>query len=244
MVGFLNHTLEFGEVAREPDVRYAEDMGKVILDKEWLEENKDAELYYMYRDLWRAGDEEVIKRNGLRYDLTIIPSRKMGKEYVKTKGHYHPEAVPGVSYPEIYEVLEGKAHYLLQKKTRGKVKDVVLIEASAGDKALIPPGYGHITINPSDEDLKMANWVDRSFDSIYEDILELEGGAYYELVGGQFVKNSSYKRVPELRQAEPAEIPKLGIESGKEMYGLVEEPEKLEFLIEPQEHEAVFENIL
>ena len=40
----------------------------------------------------------------------------LGSEYVKTVGHYHPP-VPGtdVSYPEIYQVLDGSATYLLQK---------------------------------------------------------------------------------------------------------------------------------
>lgn len=244
MVIVLDRALEFGEVVREPEIRHARDMEEVIIDKEWLNENEDAELYFMYRGLWHAGDEEKIRENKLRYDITIIPSREMGKEYVKTKGHYHPEAAPGISYPEIYEVLEGEAHYLLQKKNKGKLEDVILIKGKPGEKALIPPSYGHITINPSDEDLKMANWVDRSFDSIYEDILELKGGAYYELVGGQFIENPNYERVPELMQAEPTEIPNLGIESGTDMYELIEKPENLEFLTKPQEHEAVFEDVL
>ncbi len=190
----MGKSLEFGDVVREPDIRHAKDMGEVILDKDWLEENEEAELYYMYRDLWCKGDKENIHSENLRYDITVIPSRKMGREHVKTKGHYHPEAAQGVSYSEIYEVLEGEAHYILQKKSSQKIEDVVLIEAEAGEKALIPPGYGHITINPSDEDLKMANWVDSTFDSIYEDILELGGGAYFELSDGISLKTITMSR--------------------------------------------------
>lgn len=235
--------MEFGEVVREPDVRLAEDMGEVILDKEWLKENKKADLYYMYRDLWKEGDKKIILSENLRYDITLIPPRKLGREYVKTKGHYHPEVVPGTSYPEIYEVLQGKAHYLLQKKST-RIEDVVLLEAKSGDKAIIPPNYGHITINPSDEPLKMANWVDRRFDSIYEDILELGGGSYFELVGGKFVRNPNYKVVPELRRADPAELPEFGIESEKDMYELIQTPENLDFLSNPQNYENIFEQIL
>ncbi len=237
----MGNKLEFGAVTREPDIRLAKDMGEVIIDKEWLDDNKNAELYYMYRDLWRQGDKEKIREAGLRYDITVIPSREIGKEYVKTKGHYHPDVISGVSYPEIYEVLEGEAHYLLQKKSTGGLEDVALMKAEAGDKALIPPNYGHITINPADEQLKMANWVDRSFDSIYEDILELEGGAYYELTSGEWVKNDNYSGVPELREVEPTEIPDLGIEKGKEMYNIVKENvENLEFLSTPQDYESIF----
>lgn len=240
----MNREMEFGEVVREPDVRLARDMAEVIVDKDWLGENEEAELYFMYRDLWCEGDRETIRSEGLRFDITVIPPREMGREYVKTKGHYHPEAVPGVSYPEIYEVLEGEAHYLLQKKSSRGIEDVVLVEARAGDKALIPPDYGHITINPSEESLKMANWVDRSFDSIYEDILELEGGAYYEMVSGEFVVNENYEGVPELRRAEPTEIPEIRVESGVEMYGLIQEPENLDFLRNPQDYESLFERVL
>lgn len=240
----MSRTLEFGAVAREPDIRYARDMGEVIIDKEWLEENRGAELYYMYRDLWREGDREKIQSEGLRYDITVIPPREMGREYVKTKGHYHPEAAPGVTYPEIYEVLEGEAHYLLQKKSEIGLEDVVLIEAQEGDKALISPNYGHITINPTEKTLKMANWVDRNFDSIYKDIIELGGGAYFELTNGEFVRNTRYGDIPELREIDPTQLPELGIERGKDMYDLIEEPVKLDFLTNPQDHLELLNQIL
>ncbi len=234
--------LEFGDVTRKADVRLAKDMKEVIIDKDWLEGNEDTGLYYMYRDLWKEGDKETIKEENLRYDITVIPPRDLGKEFVKTKGHYHPNVVSGVSYPEIYEVLDGEAHYLLKKKSSDGVEDVVLMKAEEGDKALIPPNYGHITINPGDSELKMANWVDRTFDSIYQDILELEGGAYYELKTGEWVKNENYDNVPEMREVESTVIPELGIEKGKNMYSLIREnPENLDFLKRPQEFESLFQ---
>ncbi len=241
----MENTLEFGAVTREPEIRYAENMSEVIQDREWLEDNLKAKLYYMYRNLWKEGDKEKIEENGLRYDITVIPGREMGNEFVKTKGHYHPEVVPGTSYPEIYEVMEGEAHYLLQKRaSEGILEDIFLMEVEEGEKAIIPPNYGHITINPNPQrTLKMSNWVDRSFDSIYEDILELEGGGYFELSDGEFVKNENYEKVPELRRVGPSEIPELGIESGRDMYELIENPENLEFLTKPQEHEEIFEQI-
>ncbi len=238
----MTRKLEFGQVTREADVRLAKDMAEVIIDKEWLNRNEEAELYFMFRDLWKEGHKEKIRNHGLRYDITIIPPREMGREYVKTKGHYHPEIKDGLTYPEIYEVLEGQAHYLLQKRGEEGLEDVALMKAEEGEKALIPPNYGHITINPGDEELKMANWVDRSFDSIYKDILELEGGGYYELTNGDWVKNDNYESVSDLREVESSEIPDLGIEAGKDMYDLIEEcPENLEFLTNPTEFEDIFE---
>jgi glucose-6-phosphate isomerase len=240
----MGEVLKFGDLEREPDIRRVGDMREVILDKKWVEENEDVELYYMYRDLWYEEDREKILEHDLRYDITVIPPRVLGREFVKTKGHYHPECFPGLTYPEIYEVLEGRAHFLLQKKTEKGIEDVVLIEAEAGEKAIICPNYGHITINPGDETLKLANWVNRSFASIYGEIVEFGGGAYFELVGGEFVKNPTYGEVPEFRRIGPTVIPNLGIEKGKNLYELIKKPENLYFLKEPQKYAWLFERVL
>jgi glucose-6-phosphate isomerase len=240
----MEKILKFGKLEREPNIRRAGDMKEVILDKKWAEENEDIELYYMYRDLWMNGDRERILEYDLRYDITVIPARVLGREFVKTKGHYHPECFPGFTYPEIYEVLEGRAHFLLQKKAGKKIEDVVLIEAEAGEKAIICPNYGHITINPGDETLKLANWVNRSFASVYGEIVEFGGGAYFELVGEGFVKNPNYGEVPEIRRLGPTVIPDLDIEKGKNMYELIRKPENLHFLKEPQKYAWIFERVL
>jgi len=236
--------LRFGDVEREAAVRRAADMADVIADKEWLKENMDAELYYMFRDLWRAEDRETILQNRLRYDITIIPPRRMGMEFVKTQGHYHPECCPGLTYPEIYEVQEGRAHYLLQKKEEGRIVDVVLVEAEAGDKVIIPPNYGHVTINPSEEALRMANWVSNAFASLYQEFNSMGGAAYFELVDGRFVRNPRYGEVPELRRVKPAEIPELGIVREMDMYELIKRPSSLEFLNRPDRYMWVFDRCL
>ena len=165
--------LEFGGRSKKPDIRWLFDMKEVIYDKSWLAKAENIELYYMYRDLYlsNADKDKLIDQN-LRYDITIIPPRMLGVEYVKTAGHYHPIPPGGtVSYPELYEVLEGEAIYLLQKQD---MSDVAAVYAAAGDKVLVPPNYGHITINRSNKILKMANLVARDFSSIYDPIRSAE----------------------------------------------------------------------
>ncbi|MDY6768809.1 MAG: glucose-6-phosphate isomerase family protein, partial [Candidatus Nanohaloarchaea archaeon] len=130
-----NRTLKFGDVEREPDVRMLDEMREMLLDQEWAAQADNQALYYMYRDLYREEHRDTIEANDLRFDITVIPPKRLGREYVKTKGHYHPEAEHGVPYPEIYEVMAGKAHYLLQKRDEsGAVVDVVVVTAGAGDK--------------------------------------------------------------------------------------------------------------
>jgi glucose-6-phosphate isomerase len=236
--------LRFGKLLRKPEVRRVRDMREVILDQRWAEENLGVELYYMYRDLWLEGDRDRILANDLRYDITLIPPRRLGREFVKTKGHYHPECAPGLSFPELYEVLGGRAHLLLQKPGKRGIADVVLVEAGPRDKVLIPPNYGHVTVNPGPKELRMANWVSRRFTSIYEDYVKKRGAAYFELTDGTFLANPAYGELPSLRRLRPAELPELGIERGKPIYELIREPEKLEFLNRPDGYAWVFERVL
>ena len=237
--------LTFGDVVRTADIRMLHDMDEVIYDSMWLENADNFELYYMYRDLYKTkNDSDIIKDHNLRYDITVIPPGMLGPEYMKTAGHYHPE-VPGMgmSYTEVYQVLEGEATYLLQKIDNGNVKDVVVIKAQAGDNVIVPPDYGHITINASDKTLKMANWVCGEFASVYEPIKELAGGAYYLLESG-FIKNLNYGDVPPIRYLEPTNYPEFGFVKREDMYGLVNDMDKLKFLTSPQDFPHLFEKIL
>jgi len=58
------------------------------------------------------------------------------------------------------------------------------------------------------------------------------------------VANKKYDYVPEIRFFEPANLKDLGLHKNKEMYGLVRDLNKLEFLKNPHEHEWVFQEIL
>ncbi len=240
----MNINLEVHTKKIKPTIRKLFEMKEVIYDQKWLSTSSNMELYNMYRDLSLSKkDSLTMKEHGLRYDITIIPPRKLGCEFVKTEGYYHPK-VPrtDTTFPEIYEVLSGEARYLMQKPKDDKILDVILINASEGDKVIIPPGYGHLTINASNKVLKMANWVARDFESIYAPIKEKGGGAYFILEKG-IVKNPGYDSVPEIRLLEPSNFKEIGLQKNREMYGLVKDLKKLEFLTKPQEYGWVFEKL-
>ena len=173
-----------------PDTRTVQDMGTVFYDKEWLKTaKKDTILYYMYRGLK--------EKNGYRYDITVMPPEMLGKEFNKTKGHKHNN-----SYGEIYMVLEGEAIYLMQKENNGIVEDVYAVEARKGDIAIIPAHYAHFTINPSQKELKMANWVDKNCQSDYKGIQQKQGACYFYTING-WIKNPNYTSIPSLRFEQP-----------------------------------------
>ncbi len=181
-----------------PDIRYLNDMREVVYDKEWLKTAGNSELYYMYR-----GIEE---KDGIRYDITIIPPVMLGAEFVKTKGHYHVQG-----HQEIYTVLDGETIYLMQKADSNhpeNIEDVYAVKARKGDTIIIPRFYGHTTTNPSaTKELKMANWVSTQCRSDYSLYEKMQGACYYYLAaadgGASWLKNKNYKNVPPLRFEKP-----------------------------------------
>lgn len=173
----------------KPNIRYLDDMRMVLYDKEWAKNASNLELYYMYRG--------IKKKGGLRYDITILPAKMLGQEFVKTKGHEHSG-----SYGEVYIVLEGKAIYLLQRSQGKKIKDVYALRAKKGEVAVIPPYYGHVSINPSKKDLKEANWCAENCKNNYYLFEKMRGACYYYTKSG-WIKNKNYKSVPKLRFEKP-----------------------------------------
>lgn len=237
--------LEFGCKRQDPDVRRLFDMKEVIFDKDWLARAEDFDLYYMYRDLYLSrADKDRLLMQGLRYDITIIPPGMLGCEYIKTAGHYHPNVPEGnVTYPELYEVLEGEALYLLQNLDHS---DVVVVYATAGDKVLVPPGYGHVTINRSNKTLKMSNFVGRNFSSLYEPYRDRAGAAYFFTKDG-WIKNKIYEHAGTLRRIDAPDssrLKKLGLTKEKEMYPLMRETGLLDYLVRPEEHLETFEGFV
>jgi glucose-6-phosphate isomerase len=195
-------------------------------------------LYFMFRDLAKSpGDAAWLREEGLRYDVTVIPPRTLCGEYVKTKGHHHPPDPEGVPYPEIYEVLQGRAHYLLQTRPADDIRHV---RAVPGDRVIIPPGFGHVTINPGRETLVMANIVSTRFESDYSDYERFHGAAYYELEGGALVKNPRYPPgTAPARAMDAGEQAAIAILPGGPLYGLIGTV-SLGFLNHPGDYPELF----
>lgn len=219
------------QIPLEYGTRKISDMSEVIYDCKWFKDLKgDFNLYYMYRDFTREEDKELFRKYSIRFDVTIIPPFKLGKELVKTAGHFHPEIKEGVSYPEVYEVMHGEGIYLLQNETvKDDIIEIIIINGKKGDQILVPPGYGHITINPSQGDLLvMNNLVSSKFSSIYGSIKEKKGAAYLLLENNEWIKNPNYSQKLDISTKEPTKI------DSKPFYlSFLENPDKWIFLNEP-----------
>ena len=222
-----------------PDVsqRMAQDMKPVLFQPEDLKTENNDVFYTVYRNLGAIPELA-------RYDITVIPARKVGQEFSKTFGHYHrgPQS-------DLYEVLEGHAYFLIQRYENDPagIKDAYIIEALAGEKIVTPPNFGHLAINVGDTDLVLANWVG-FVEYDYETIKKYRGGCYYILGNGEnieFEKNTNYKSVPEIKKLKLRDIPEFGIKNGKEhpIWNLKTPPaggpEKLDWLVNPAKYMAL-----
>jgi len=240
--------LEFGEgvLAPHPEARKRRDAVDVLL---YSEQAGPDTLYLMYRGTGLEKDRISMINAGLRYDITVIIPGKIGFEYVKTVGHYHPQA-PGSSYtyPEVYQVLHGKAHFLMQKggHISGEVEDFVVADFDKGDILLIPPHYAHVTVNPGSEPLVIANWIAKDCSSVYEPIRARKGMAYYDVeYKGQsiFMPNDTYSEHPKPRLEKPRDFAKIGLYRERSIYGSWQDGADLGFLVKPHLYESLWNDV-
>lgn len=238
--------LRFGEgvVGPEPDLRTKDDARDVCL---YPHGDGPPVLYRMYRGTGEASVQRTMEREGIRYDITVLSPGKVGSEYVKTVGHIHPVAPGGMwTYPEVYQVLYGKAHFLLQRggELSGEVEDFAVADFEAGDILIVWPNYGHVTVNPGDSYLVMANFVARNFKSIYDPIRQRKGLTYYNVEHKDqsiFIPNDNYSRHPRPRLIKPRDWHEFGLERGTSMYSLWKSGRaRMDFLTDPARYREVW----
>jgi len=198
---FLNEIRLRGSLAdKRPIVRRLSDLRPVLFDRDSCAGmDPNLPVYEIYRDMCHGEGQSILAKNGLRYDVTVMPPLLLGEEYTKTLGHYHQPCGEAGSHPEIFEVLEGEAHFLLQKPVRPEFLEVSCLAAKEGEKVLIPSDRGHVMINASSGRLVTGNLISKSCVQTYAKYMERRGAAFYVLSGGRLVRNPCYPEMPEIR---------------------------------------------
>ena len=81
--------LIFGDGLTNPEAAIGNmyEMREVFVQKDV---SKPHDLYLMDRALHRSSDDVLLKQSNLRYDVTVIRPDLLGREFMKTAGHYHP----------------------------------------------------------------------------------------------------------------------------------------------------------
>lgn len=167
--------------------------------------------YYMIR-----GD----MKNGRGNNITVWEPGIVGKEYIKTYGHYHIGKLD-----ETYNFIAGEGIALLQKLAVNEngdmipsvVKEFKAIPVKAGDELFIPAGYGHLVVNTGLDflvtvDDSPVNFGDINPSSLpghadYEMVKQMRGFAFYVVENNGKPALVRNKRYSEIKKTELAGLP-------------------------------------
>ncbi len=145
-------------------------------------------------------------------NITIWEPGKVGREYIKTYGHYH---VGDIS--ETYWIVYGEGITIAQKRVIGpdgepiddEIEAIRIVRVRAGEAVYMPRSWAHAAVNTGKTFFATADDSPVNFEDVdpsslpghadYEPIKKMRGMAYYIVEeNGQptLVKNPLYKKVP------------------------------------------------
>lgn len=192
---------------------------------------------------------------GVKFDVTVLPrpDADSGSELPKTVGHYHtPVSGFRLASPDLYQVAHGHARILLQSPIHDGPRSF-FVDLQPGEAVLIPPQFGHVTINIGHSALAFANVCVRQPHLDYEPYFRHRGGTYYFVRGEhntvQAVRNPAYSansgvsmlRLAPVRRA----LADLGLSASKPIYGCITDAAPiLAALCEPDGYEDLFNAVL
>ena len=206
----------------------------------------DEMFYDVYRGIAFPKDEELLNKDNYRYDITIIMPGQINGECKKTSGHYHgwnPQKTN--TYAEVYEVIKGTALYILQKSDNFdaenpadvRVDDLIFATVHEGETILIPPNYGHCSVNIGEGPLVFSNLAYVPCLVHYGPVKHFHGMSFYVMKKDNEIRleaNGRYVDVPAPKFATVKENPGLGIKFGVPVYeSYMKNPEAFKFLGDP-----------
>ena len=148
-------------------------------------------------------------------NFTIWEPGKVGKEYIKTYGHYH---VGNIS--ETYWIVYGEGITIAQKRVISadggpvddEIEEIRIVRVKAQDAVFMPRGWAHAAVNIGKRFFATADDSPVNFEDVdpsslpghadYEPIKKMRGMAYYiveENGKPTLVKNLLYKDVPDAK---------------------------------------------
>jgi glucose-6-phosphate isomerase, archaeal len=218
------------------------------LDAVWANPvpDDDRMIYHYTSGLWFNKDEPYWKKANIIYGIVVFKPGVFSGEYNKSSGQYHPVMPPNTkAAPEIYTVLHGIGHFLLQKAVPPytSIEDAVLVEVHEGESFVVPPDYGHLQINCGKEPLIFSYVVMDGMQGVYEPFKQKKGAVYYEMesteAGSTFVANANYSQQIPLRIIKAHEICQLPLFNKPVTYHIIlNNLKELEFLTDPEKFPA------
>lgn len=175
----------------------------------------------------------------LLFGIVMYAAGKLGDEPVRSQGHVHAISPhSGWSAPELFEIWEGRAIVYAQEKSGDDPGRCLAVEASAGDKVVMPPGWAHFVVNADlNSKLIFGAWCDREYGFDYTHMRAHHGLAWFPLIdaGGEIRWEANPSYLPsELRKKKTRAYPELGLSSEIPIYELFRrDPEAVQWVSDP-----------
>jgi glucose-6-phosphate isomerase len=139
----------------------------------------DRICYRTYRGVGTNADRELLDRHGLRYDITVTLPGLIGREFTKTAGHHHLPGPDDAVYPEVYEVVHGRAAFVMQTVGLIGVTSGWIQICEPHERIMIPPKAGHVTVNIGNVPLVVCDLIATECTNNYDLYRSVQGAAYY-----------------------------------------------------------------
>jgi glucose-6-phosphate isomerase, archaeal len=230
-----------GEISFTRETRRIGDLRAILHEPSALSDTTPVYWNYKLKDAGSA--EPVITELRLTFGLVCLPPLKIGREYVKTHGHYH-SVMPGseIAFPEVYTHFYGEIYLYMQRRkkfTTIALDDCVIYRMIPGHSIMIPPGYAHILINPSSKPALTAGLYAREALHDYDPIRKTAGGAYYFIQQEAEVKvipNRRYPKPPPLREIVELNGTRFASPVGNQPLWstFIQDPQSFAFITNPQ----------
>ncbi len=158
-------------------------------------------VYHVYEGIHLKSEDARFRSTGLSVDLTVMWPGELTGEWAKTAGHFHSAAHSEDPRIELVEIVSGQALILLQASYRERIEDLQLVTAGPGDWVLVPPGYGHVSINVGEDVLMFTVAHSQDIYLEYEDIARHRGAGIWAGPAG-IRENPNYSAIPPVKKLE------------------------------------------
>ncbi len=194
--------------------------------------------YLLFPDVILPTDKGVFGEFGVRHNLLLLQPGRSGQGCAITRSRTlaRPNGTP---CPQAYGVLHGRGLFLLPgegpewERPTGSLGpgDVRWIAARAGQKVIVPPGYGVMLVNQGAEPLVLSNLEACEAQPLEPSYEPPEAGEYRIVErGGQAVVEASQPLTP-VERREPLSAPELGVVEDLPLYSaFVHHPDRFGWL--------------
>lgn len=205
-------------------------------------------VYAIVMDVGRLEHRQELQRRMLLFGVVAYASGRLGSEPVRSQGHVHKVAPHSQwSPPELFEIWQGRAVIFMQEFAAEDPGRCFAIEAGAGERVVVPPGWAHAVISADPgQPLVFGAWCDRQYGFEYAAVRARRGLAWFPQVaasGGLLWRPNTRYRQRELVRRPPRRYTELGLLDSVPIYEhLARCPEAVQWVSEPGLQAGLWEN--